>query len=120
MFQNRLATKDNLFRRGIVDQGSLLCAGECSKEELVSHLFFECPIFAGLWLDVCRWLGISSAFQHEALHHLNQFEGLIGGGRVHSRRVIVIWFACIWTIWKSRNDKVFKIRIFVWKKWLKR
>jgi hypothetical protein len=105
---NRLATKDNLFRRGIVDQGSLPYAGECGKEESVYHLFFECPIFAGLWYDVCKWLGISSAFQHDVLHHFYQFEGLIGGGRVHSMRVIVIWFDCFWIIWKSGYDKVFK------------
>jgi len=49
VFQNRVATKDNLYKRGIIDQGATLCVGECGVEESVSHLFFECPKFAGTW-----------------------------------------------------------------------
>lgn len=33
-------TKDNLVRRGVIDQGTDRCAGECGNEEFVSHLFF--------------------------------------------------------------------------------
>jgi hypothetical protein len=49
VFQNRVATKDNLYKRGIIDQRATLYVGECGVEESVSHLFFECPKFAGTW-----------------------------------------------------------------------
>ncbi|MCH84588.1 hypothetical protein A2U01_0005420, partial [Trifolium medium] len=51
---DRVATKDNLSRRGVIGQGSLLCVGECGLEESVSHLFFECPVFAGIWYRIDR------------------------------------------------------------------
>lgn len=31
-------------------------------------------------------------------------------GRVFASRLGVIWFACIWSIWKARNDKLFKYK----------
>lgn len=40
--------KDNLAMRDVVGRGLLSCVGECEGEELVSHLFFECPLFSGL------------------------------------------------------------------------
>jgi len=81
LFQSKIVTKDNLFRRGVIGQGSLQCAEGCGVEESVSHLFLECPIFAGIWYVVCKWLGVSSVFQKDNLLHLDQFEGLAGGGR---------------------------------------
>jgi hypothetical protein len=108
LLQNRLATRDNLCRRGVIGHGSSLCVGECGREETTNHLFFECPKFSGVWYKICRWLGISSAFQKEGLAHIEQFEGLIGSGRAFSSRVRVIWFACVWSIWKARNESIFR------------
>ncbi|CAI8588748.1 unnamed protein product [Vicia faba] len=76
-----IATLDNLIRRGVIGVDSNLCVGECGKEESVAHLFFECPVFAGVWYEVCRWLNISSALHNDSLLHLKQFEGLLGRGR---------------------------------------
>jgi hypothetical protein len=107
IFQNRVATKVNLYRRGVIDKRSIRCVGECGAEETTSHLFFECPVFAGIWSKISRWLGISTVFQNEGLSHLDQFEGLLGGGRVFASRLQTIWAAGIWSIWKARNDKIF-------------
>jgi len=107
LFQNRLASKDNLFKRGVIGQGSLNYVGDCGIVESVSRLFLECPIFAGLWFEIWRWFGVSTAFQKEGLLHLEQFEGLKGSGRAFSKRVRVVWFACVWSIWKTRNKKLF-------------
>lgn len=49
MFQNRVATKDNFLKRGIIDQGSTQRIGECGAEESIAHLFFECMMFGGTW-----------------------------------------------------------------------
>jgi len=111
IFQNTIATKDNLVRRGVIGQGMSLCASGCGMDESISHLFFECLNFAGLWYHVCNWLGIVTTLRNEAMAHLDQFEGLIGSGRALHLRVSVIWFAGIWSIWKSRNDKLFNNKV---------
>jgi hypothetical protein len=39
---------------------------------------------------------------------MEQFEGLLAGRRTVTKRVSVIWFACIWSIWKATNGKLFQ------------
>jgi hypothetical protein len=102
-------TKDNLVRRGVIRDESSHCVGGCGSEESVTHLFFECPIFTGVWYSICNWMGIFSAFQNVCVAHLEQFEGLIGSGRAFTNRVSVIW-----SIWKARTDKVFNYKDICW------
>jgi len=85
LFQNRIATKDNLHKRGVLGQDNLHCVGGCGREESVSHFFFECPLFSGVWYAICHWIGISTAFQKESLSQMEQFEGLIDGRRNFDR-----------------------------------
>jgi len=82
-----------------------MCRRLYGVKESVSHLFFECPVFAGIWYALCKWLGISSVFQKVSLLHLDQFEGLVGGGSTVSKIDSVVWFACIW---KAMNEKLFR------------
>lgn len=93
-----VATKDNLIKRGVSCQGSPACKGGCGNAESTSHLFFECPMFAGIWYSMCQWIGIKVTFHKESMTHLEQFLGLIELGRASSKIVIVIWFASIWNI----------------------
>lgn len=45
LLQNRLPTKDNLFKRGGLTFTYLACVGECHTKERFIHLFFECLVF---------------------------------------------------------------------------
>lgn len=45
LLQNRLPTKDKLFRRGGLTFTYLACVGGCHTKERFIHLFFECPVF---------------------------------------------------------------------------
>ncbi|XP_058768054.1 uncharacterized protein LOC131641768 [Vicia villosa] len=108
LLQNRIPTVNNLIKRGVLDQNSNRCAGECGREESVSHLFFECTVFAGIWNHILQWLGVKIAMQRDGWQHLEQFEGLISRDKTISTKLTVIWFACIWCIWKARNEKIFQ------------
>ncbi|XP_058764714.1 uncharacterized protein LOC131638187 [Vicia villosa] len=107
VLQNRIPTKDNLARRGILSNSQLDCVGECGREESVSHIFFECPKFAGAWSVICNWLGVHSNLHNDGWQHLEQFEGLLGTQRKLSLKLRIIWAACVWCIWRYRNNKVF-------------
>lgn len=60
LFRNRLPTKDNLFRRGIIPPGSRSCVGGCGDLETVNHLFLECHFFGSLWHLARKRIGFSS------------------------------------------------------------
>jgi hypothetical protein len=108
LMQNRIPTKDNLVKRGVLTESQKLCSFGCGKEENASHVFYECKLAAEVWQQVLKWLNISSALQNTALSNFLQFKGLIASGRVRTDRFSVIWYACIWILWKGRNEKIFK------------
>lgn len=73
----------------------------CSLE--ISHLFFECPSNNLVWCKILLRLNLSTALHNIASINFNQFVGLMASGRVLMERFSVIWFTCIWVIWKGRN-----------------
>ncbi|CAI8608554.1 unnamed protein product [Vicia faba] len=77
-------------------------------DESSSHLFFVCPLYSTVWQKTLSWINISSALHSSAIDHLEQFTGLLGRGRVRDNKFSVIWFACIWVVWKIRIRKIFR------------
>jgi len=45
LFRDRLPTKDNLLRRGVINFDSRLCVAGCDTVETSYHLFLHCNIF---------------------------------------------------------------------------
>jgi len=45
LLQNRLPTKDNLFRGGGLTFTYLSCVGGCHTKQCFIHFFFECLVF---------------------------------------------------------------------------
>jgi hypothetical protein len=108
LLQNKVPTKDNLVKRGILSETQTSCPFGCGKEETISHVFFECTAAAEVWQEILRWLKIKTALHNTTLQNYYQFAGLIAKGRVRIERFSVIWFACIWAAWKCRNEKAFQ------------
>lgn len=52
------------------------------------------------------WCG--EYLKNDSARHLDLFVGLVA--RVYSHRIEVVWFACIWSISKARNGKLFNRR----------
>jgi hypothetical protein len=110
---NRIPTKDNLFRRGIVNIGSQLCSLGCGFVESLLHIFFVCECSHKVWCGVRNWLGIQGAssnniFSHNAL----SFSGLHICFLKVKDSFKVIWLATIWNIWKTKNDWIFNYKSF--------
>ncbi|XP_058726814.1 uncharacterized protein LOC131598205 [Vicia villosa] len=130
LFQNKIASKDNLVKRGVLNQTQSDCPFRCAVTENASHIFFECSFPMQVWASVLRWLNIHTAMHNNAIENYHQFKGLCGMGRMQAEKFCVIWFACIWILWNGRNEKVFRdssrsaeqmseeIKIIIWK-WLK-
>ncbi|XP_058733344.1 uncharacterized protein LOC131604950 [Vicia villosa] len=45
LFQNKIASKDNLVKRGVLNQTQSDCPYGCAVTENASHIFFECIFF---------------------------------------------------------------------------
>ena len=108
LLRNRLPTKDNLFRQGVINGDALTCAAGCDVSETDLHLFLNCDVSSGLWADVRRWLGISSVTPGDIRHHFHQFAKMAGLPRSSHLFLSIIWFAVVWVLWKERNKCIFE------------
>ena len=73
LFRDRLPTKDNLHRCGVIDHTSTLCVSGCGSIESSNHLFLHCNFFGSVWYFIYRWIGVSAAVPFYVPDHFNQF-----------------------------------------------
>jgi len=108
LFLNRLATKDNLRKKNVLEDANVSCTALCGKEEEMDHLFFQCDHYNRLWLLISHWLGIVTALHGDLNTHVNQFCAL-GGSSKNSRTTFTIfWISVLFVIWKGRNRTIFQ------------
>ncbi|GAU48696.1 hypothetical protein TSUD_186890 [Trifolium subterraneum] len=102
LFFNRLPTKDNLHKRGVLDSTQLLCATSCGKVEDRDHLFFQCEVYGRIWLLVSKWLGFDSIFNGTTVR------GLGGASNSSKTAFTIIWISVLFVSWKDRNRRIFQ------------
>jgi hypothetical protein len=102
--ENRIPTRDNLFKRGILNIDAQHCVLGCGFDETLSHLFFTCDKTHKVWHGMLQWLGIQSVLHNNQVVHAHQFSGLQVRFLKYRRCFQVIWLATIWGIWRARND----------------
>ena len=107
LFRDRLPTKDNLFRRGVLDQNSLECVAGCGTVELSDHLLLYCNLFGFVYYLIYGWLGIYVAAPQSLIDHFTQFSYFGDASKVRQSILQVIWYATVWEIWKERNNMLF-------------
>jgi len=98
LFQDRLPTKDNLFRRGVLDQNSLDCIAGCGSAKSSAHLFLHCNFFGSVWHLIYGWLDISAVLPQFLPDHFIQFSYIDRSEKVWRSISQVIWFATVWEI----------------------
>lgn len=59
VIQNRIPSKENIVKRGILNTNAHSCEGGCGSIKSTSHLFLECSIVFKVWLDILCWLELS-------------------------------------------------------------
>jgi len=103
---NKVATRDNLERKGI-DVGSRMCVLCGTNEETINHLFFSCDVTSHVWKMCDSWVRRSSLYHMSAQIHFSQFK-FLGLHTNYSNVWGCMWMAIIWGIWSHRNGVIFK------------
>ena len=108
LFRNRLPTKDNLFRQGVIPYDAQLCVTCCGNIKLANHLFLGCNVFNSVWHLLQNWLGISSVDPFGISDHFFQFSYSTSVSKARRSMMNFVWLSCAWVIWNERNSKIFK------------
>ena len=95
LFRDRLSTKDNLLRRGVINYDSRTCVAGCDLVESSPHLFLHCIIFGSVWHLIYSWIGVSVTTPFSVPDHFHQFSFIIGIGNKRRSILQVIWYATV-------------------------
>ena len=101
VLENKVATRANLVRRGVVVDSSLCCL--CGKEEEhYRHLFFECSFAWRVWCLCFEWLGVSFVYHRDPLSNFVQFR-MSQSLELINEMWRSIWVGVVGEIWKHMN-----------------
>ncbi|KAL8469023.1 hypothetical protein ACS0TY_032010 [Phlomoides rotata] len=107
LLKGKMATSDNLIRRGIIlDDEAKICQLCKVREENIRHLFFECKVSYQIWCNIIKWLGVSMVFHVNPSSHFMMFENCMGRGK-KAKVAASIWTGIVWNIWSLRNEVIF-------------
>ena len=105
VMENKIATRVNLERRGVVVE-NLVC-GLCGKvEESSCHLFSVCEFTWRVWCLCFEWLGVSFVIHKDPLVNFQQFR-LCSASDVVNDVWGAIWVGVVSGIWRHRNSVTF-------------
>jgi len=108
LFRDRVPTKDNLLRRGVINYDSRTCVAGCDLAESSPYLFLHCTILGSVLHLIYSWIGVSLTTPFSVPDHFHQFSFSSGIGIKRRSILQVIWYALVWEIWKERNNRLFK------------
>lgn len=108
-FLNRLQTKDELEKRGIVSGSHYPICPLCfSESESHLHRFLLCPKVVLVWYKILDWISLGYLPPCGIiLLHVTQFDKKLEINIKKEFRLF-LWFATIRVIWLSRNDILFQ------------
>ncbi|GLT39105.1 hypothetical protein SLA2020_133120 [Shorea laevis] len=104
---DKIPTKSNLIKRGF-DQNMEGGVCDICEEELedANHLFLRCRITKWLWNECATWWGINIRIENDCWKTFNQFGTWTRNTRIR-KGWDCIWSALVWSVWLTRNRKIF-------------
>jgi len=106
VLENKIATKVNLARCGVVVY-IMLCCLCMVKEKTTSYFFFECIIVWLVWNLCYAWLGLNSVDHLVPTSYFLPFN-LFGAPTSFNLVFGNVWIVLVSEIWRHRNKYVFK------------
>ncbi|GKV42979.1 hypothetical protein SLEP1_g50328 [Rubroshorea leprosula] len=112
LIQDRIPTKINLFRRGIITDTNLVLCGLCGEStEDSNHLFIHYRNTCSVWQKCLQWWGISTVMPNTCHESFEQHQSYFKESSVRAGWDVV-WLAFTWSIWMARNGKIFKNSVY--------
>ncbi|GLT86737.1 hypothetical protein SLE2022_048560 [Rubroshorea leprosula] len=106
---DRIPTKVNLAKRGVVDGNqNINCVWCDSSPEHTDHLFLSCNTSFKLWTRCLSWWGVHYALGNTCMDVSCQHIWF-KGPKILRKSWNILWFAIVWTIWLSRNETTFQL-----------
>ncbi|GKV30357.1 hypothetical protein SLEP1_g39174 [Rubroshorea leprosula] len=106
LIQDKIPTRGNLLRRGVIqDPAESKCVFCKVEEEDSAHLYIHCKLAYNLWSACNKWWGLCTVLDRDCWGVFEQHSFLLKREAVKEGWEC-IWFAMVWTIWLARNEQI--------------
>jgi mannosylglycoprotein endo-beta-mannosidase len=107
LLYDRLPTKDNLLRRGVLPFGSGENCVWCGfSPETSNHLFLHCSMAHKVWYDIFKWLGVVIVMPSNIFSLFDCVSGMARNAKLR-KGFRLVWHTVVWSLWGARNDDIF-------------
>ncbi|XP_023732085.1 uncharacterized protein LOC111879884 [Lactuca sativa] len=103
--QERIPTSVALSKRG-VNVTSTMCYHCGEVEETSDHMLIQCSYAKTIMKWILKWCNIQPE-NFSTVHDTLDYASNWGNCPKKKRRLLGIFYGTMWSIWKSRNDRVF-------------
>lgn len=111
LLHDRIPTRVNLRHRQALPPEMLVCCVLCEGiPETTNHLFIRCTFAMDVWRGVWRWLDVLLEIPQNVFLLWEGWNEVVVNNRIH-KGFRLIWHAVVWSLWRMRNDRIFKISI---------
>ena len=111
LFRGRIAVKEQLVRRGLLDTSLASCTF-CKVEcESIGHLFFSCYSSWKIWMYCCSLWGLHWVVHHDPSTMFMAWQHALPD-KYSKELWIMSFYAITWSIWLLRNDMAFNGKVF--------
>ncbi|GKU93948.1 hypothetical protein SLEP1_g7497 [Rubroshorea leprosula] len=104
---DKIPTKVNLLRRGVIkDTNETKCALCNEEEEVTTHMFLNCKIARWVWKACSKWWGSKMSVHRDCWNTFQSIERYTKGTKI-KEGLDSNWKTAVWSIWIARNQKIF-------------
>ncbi|EOY27006.1 Uncharacterized protein TCM_028962 [Theobroma cacao] len=107
VLHERVAVKQELAKKNLIDQEAAVCGLFKNESELVRHLFFHCLEVWHVWMRWCSEWGVTWVVLEDLVISFNTWNA--GPVRKGEFKIwCMAFYAILWSVWLYRNDMVFR------------
>ncbi|KAK2637742.1 hypothetical protein Ddye_025537 [Dipteronia dyeriana] len=106
LWKGKIMVRELLFKYGMTFLPNLECPLCNSCVESIDHLFLNCFWSSLLWRMCMEWWGVQCCLNNSVKLWLEEWSGLCPAFK-HERAWNSLFCAIIWSIWESKNKRVF-------------
>jgi mannosylglycoprotein endo-beta-mannosidase len=107
LFHNRIPSRVNLFRRGVLNLAAEVnCVWCVHYPESANHLFLHCNLAHRVWYEVFKWLGLVIVMPPSIMVLFASISDDAKNKRIR-RGFRLVWHSVVWSLWRARNNAIF-------------
>ena len=110
LLKERVLVHEVMIRFGLTLNSNSACSLCNNQLESIDHLFLHCKWSWNLWVEGMSWWNVSTCPNLKLLSWWDFWRSMSPGSK-YLRAWVTLFYAIVWTIWETRNARIFEKKV---------